>query len=153
MTNVLAPIANRLGKLIRMLSSNQDGDVLNAARAIVRTLDNVGLDVHALAAGIGAPANDKKFSEEEARNIYQHGVAEGRRAAEQEQNSPVFRNVNLNDEPSWHDIACECAAHSARLRDERERKFVNDMVRWTVHGGEPTEKQAKWLRSIYARVR
>ena len=151
MTSVLAPIAGRLGKLIRMLSSNQDGDVLNAARAIVRTLDNAGLDVHTLAANIGG--GDKKFSEEDAREIYQRGVADGRQAAEQEQNAPVFRNVNLNDEPSWHDIACECAAHSARLRDEREGKFVNDMVRWTVHGGEPTEKQAKWLRSIYERVR
>ena len=151
MGNDLASIASKLGKLIRMLSSSQDGEVLGAARAIVRTLANAGLDVHALAAGIGA--NDKKFSEEEAREIYQHGVAEGRRVAEQEQSGPFFRNVNLNDEPSWHDIACECAAHSARLRDEREGKFVNDMVRWTVHGGEPTEKQAKWLRSIYARVR
>ena len=151
MTSVLAPIAGRLGKLIRMLSSNQDGDVLNAARAIVRTLDTAGLDVHALAANIGG--GDKKFSDEDAREIYQRGVADGRQAAEREQNAPVFRNVNLNDEPSWHDIACECAAHGARLRDKRERKFVNDMVRWTVHGGEPTEKQAKWLRSIYARVR
>jgi hypothetical protein len=25
--------------------------------------------------------------------------------------------------------------------------------RWTVPGGEPTERQAKWLRSIYTRVR
>ena len=145
MTSVLAPIAGRLGKLIRMLSSNQDGDVLNAARAIVRTLDNAGLDVHTLAANIGG--SDKKFSEEDAREIYQRGVADGRQAAEHE---PVFRNV---DEPSWHDIARECEARSARLRDERERKFVADMVRWTLQGGEPTKKQAKWLRSIYARGR
>lgn len=64
-----------------------------------------------------------------------------------------FRTVNLNDEPCWHDIACECAAHNAQLHDDRERKFMNDMVRWTVHGGSPTEKQAKWLRPIYARIR
>ena len=151
MGNDLASIASKLGKLIRMLSSSQDGEVLGAARAIVRTLANAGLDVHALAAGIGA--DDKKFSEEEAREIYQHGVAEGRWVAEQERSGPFFRNVNLNDEPSWHDIACECAARGAQLRDDRERKFVSDMVRWTVHGGSPTEKQAKWLRSIYARIR
>ena len=105
MGNDLASIASKLGKLIRMLSSSQDGEVLGAARAIVRTLANAGLDVHALAAGIGA--DDKKFSEEEASEIYQHGVAEGRRVAEQEQSGPFFRNVNLNDEPSWHDIARE----------------------------------------------
>jgi len=27
------------------------------------------------------------------------------------------------------------------------------MMRKTVHGGEPTEKEARWLRFIYARVR
>jgi hypothetical protein len=36
---------------------------------------------------------------------------------------------------------------------EREKQFVKDMVRHTVRGGEPTEKQAGWLRKIYARVR
>jgi hypothetical protein len=38
-------------------------------------------------------------------------------------------------------------------RDEKEKDFVADMVRWTVRGGEPTERQAKRLRSIYTRVR
>ena len=111
MTNVLAPSADKLGKLIR-----------------------------------------KKFSEEEALEIYRRGVADSRRAAESEQSGPFFCNVNLNDEPCWHDIACECAAQNAQLRDDRERKFVNDMVRWTSHGGSSTEKQAKWLRPIYARI-
>ena len=111
MTNVLAPSADKLGKLIR-----------------------------------------KKFSKEEAPEIYQRGVADSWRAAESAQSGPLFRNVNLNDEPCWHD-ACECAAHSAQLHDDRERKFVNDIVRWTVHGGSPTEKQSKWLRPIYARIR
>ena len=54
-------------------------------------------------------------------------------------------------EPSWHEIACECAAHPRSLR-ENERDFVDDMVRWIRARGEPTEKQAKWLRSIYVRV-
>jgi hypothetical protein len=34
-----------------------------------------------------------------------------------------------------------------------EKDFVADMMRWTTRGGQPTEKQAKWLRSIYVRVR
>jgi hypothetical protein len=64
----------------------------------------------------------------------------------------LFHNVNLEEEPSWHEIATECAAHSGRLRNERERRFVRDMKRRLVHGGEPTEAQGKWLRDIYARV-
>jgi hypothetical protein len=29
---------------------------------------------------------------------------------------------------------------------------VLSMCRWTVHGGEPTPRQKKWLRAIYARM-
>jgi hypothetical protein len=54
------------------------------------------------------------------------------------------------DEPTWHEIACTCRDQKP-LRDEREQQFVEDMVRRTVQGGVPTEKQANWLRKIYAR--
>jgi hypothetical protein len=146
MSSSLAPVADKLGKLLRLLSSDRDGEIVGAARAIVRTLDGAGLDIHALADGIGASADSKKkFSEADALEIYQRGVEDGKRAAEF-----WFRSV---DGPTWHEIAGECAAHDECLRDERERQFLRDMVRWTVRGGEPTEKQAHWLRAIYARVR
>ena len=45
----LAPITGKLGKMIRMLASDCDGDVIAAARAIKRTLRSEGLDIHALA--------------------------------------------------------------------------------------------------------
>ena len=142
----LAPVADKLAKLLRLLSSERDGEVVGAARAIVRTLDGAGLDIHALAENLGI--NGKKFSEADALEIYRRGVEDGKRATENE--NVGFHSV---DEPTWHEIACECAAHDRRLRDERERQFVRDMVRRTVRGGEPTEKQAHWLRAIYARVR
>jgi hypothetical protein len=148
----LAPVADKLGQFIRLLTSNRDGEVVASARAIVRTLEGVGADIHDLAESVGAtPANGKKFTEADAREIYERGVAASRRAAEQAQPA-TFRNVDDNDGPPWHAIACECAAHRDRMRDQREKDFVADMVRWT-RGGQPTEKQAKWLRSIYVQVR
>ena len=46
----MTPAANdKLGKLIRMLSSDKDGEVLAAASAIKRTLAAEGSDIHALA--------------------------------------------------------------------------------------------------------
>jgi hypothetical protein len=109
------------------------------------------LDIHAFADSIGH-ANGKKFSEADALEIYQRGVADGRREAENNQDV-TFHNVNAHDEPSWHDIACECAKHPDRMYGEHEKQFVSRMVRKTVRGGEPTEKEARWLRFIYARVR
>lgn len=123
--SALAPIADKLGKLLRLLSSDRDGEVVAAARGIERTLKNAGLDIHALAAAVEGDG---------ARRDAGHSSGSG-------------------DRLSWHAIACECAAKPNRLRDQKERDFVADMVRWTVRGGEPTEKQAKWLRSIYVRAR
>ena len=48
MTN-LTPIADRLGKLLRLSASNRDGEVISAARGLIRTLTNAGTGIHALA--------------------------------------------------------------------------------------------------------
>jgi len=150
MSDALAPIADRVRQLIRLLSSDADGEVLGAARALNRTLKNAKLDIHALADSIGQ-ANGKKFSEADAIEIYRRGVEDGKRKAENNQDV-TFHNVSLHDEPSWHDIACECAKHPNRFYGEHEKQFVQKMIRKTVRGGEPTEKEGSWLRKIYARV-
>ena len=48
--NALTPIAGKLAKLLRMLSSNREPEVLAAAQALCRTLESAGADIHALAA-------------------------------------------------------------------------------------------------------
>jgi hypothetical protein len=116
--STLAPIADKLSKLVRMLTSDHDGEVVAAARSIDRTLRSAGLDIHVLAAA-----------------IERGGVASATPNA-----------------LGWPSVACECAARPERLRSKRERAFVADMVVWTRVRGEPTERQAKWLRSIYLRV-
>jgi hypothetical protein len=48
----LAVVAPRIGQLIRLLGSNQDGEVVAAARALGRTLAGAGEDFHSLADAI-----------------------------------------------------------------------------------------------------
>jgi hypothetical protein len=117
--STLSPIAEKLGKLVRMLTSDHDGEVVAAARSINRALKSAGLDIHVLAA------------------VIEHSG---------------MNNTKPNV-PTWHSVACECAAHPERLQSEKERAFIADMVVWTRLRGEPTERQAQWLRSIYVRVR
>jgi hypothetical protein len=148
-TDPLAPIANKVKAILRMFSSKCEGDVLAAQRALMRLLTSNGCDIHVLADSIGI-ANGRRFSEADAAEIYRRGVEAGRREAELAQGAPAFHDV---EDPSWHTIALECANHAERLRNDRERDFVHDMVCRTVHGGELSEKQANWLRSCYARVR
>lgn len=54
------PTSRRIGQLLRMLSSDQPGEVAAAAQAINKTLASAGLDIHVLAqvaeAGLRLPA-------------------------------------------------------------------------------------------------
>jgi hypothetical protein len=144
----------KLHTLILLLASDQDGEVVAAGRTIVRTLKSIELDIHSLAdrlTGGGKPGNDQKlFTEPQVREIYSRGFEDGRQEAERNRGASAFQSV---DGPTWHEIACACAARPDRLRDAREQEFVEDMVRRLVHGGEPSERQANWLRKIYARRR
>jgi hypothetical protein len=118
MADALAPIADKLKPFIRLLSSDQPGEVIAAARALNRVLKNNGADIHVLADAIGQP--NGKLSKAEMQRLYDAGFEAGKRAAE---NGPMFRNINLDEEPGWNEIARECAAHPGRMKSDREKKL------------------------------
>jgi hypothetical protein len=47
--------AEKAAKLIRLLGSDRDGEVLGAVHALRRTLDSAGHDLHSLAAIVAPP--------------------------------------------------------------------------------------------------
>jgi hypothetical protein len=55
MTTALATIAPTVGKLIRMLGSDREGEVIASAHALRRVLQGAGLDLHDLAQVIEMP--------------------------------------------------------------------------------------------------
>ena len=94
-------------------------------------------------------ANGGKLTDAEMHKLYDAGYRAGMRAVENKQHgSDDFRNVD--GLPNWNEIALFCQRNNDRLR-ENERQFVNDMAARSVWR-EPTEKQAKWLRSIFYRL-
>jgi hypothetical protein len=149
MNDAITPAtANRLAAIIRMMSSDKDGDVLNAGRALNRALKSVGRDIHDLAEVVER-ANGGKLGEAEMRKLYNAGYQAGVLAVESKQHgNGDFRSVD--GLPDWHEIALFCQRNDDRLRPN-EREFVNDMASRSVWR-EPTEKQAKWLRSIFYRL-
>jgi hypothetical protein len=141
--SVSASVAEKISKLLRLLASDSDGEVVAAARALNRTPREGGTDIHALADKVTSRA---KFTEEDAHEIYQRGREDGRHEAER---SGRFTAVV---EPPWLAIAEDCKAR-IRLLGPREQKFVDDMVLWlSTPDSRPTDRQAAWLRSIYVRV-
>lgn len=120
--------AERLKKLLLMLSSDQPGEVVAAARAIGRTLKTDGSDWHDLARQLSAPATAKTRSSEQPRRD----------------------NNNNNDSSNkdWRSLREYCLQHDDQLRP-REREFVSNLGDWR---GNLTEKQHAWLLAIYQRL-
>jgi hypothetical protein len=137
---------------MRLFGSSEEGEVLGATRAALRTLKAAGADIHALADLIKQTGGGKLSAEMKKLYDagYEAGRADGVRTAEAKvpHHADGFRNVN--GIATWHEIARFCQERSARLRGN-ELDFVDGMVGWTLWR-EPTEKQAKWLCSLYARL-
>jgi len=134
----------KIRKLVRLLSSPQDAEVVAAARALLRTLDADGADIHALAEAIGSG----KLSETDMKVLYDHGFQDGKRTAEDN------RPAAFHDLTPWKDMAAEIiASHDADpWLQQRELDFARDMVRWCERR-EPSEKQGKWLHVLWTRAR
>jgi hypothetical protein len=81
MTADLKPISKRLAQCLRLLASDQPGEVWAAAAAIRRTLAAVKLDVNDFANHV---EQAKKFSEEEALELYRRAIEVGRQKAHAE---------------------------------------------------------------------
>jgi hypothetical protein len=157
MTELAAPVRSRLAKFLRLLSSDRDGEVLAAARALVGVLRSAGADVHALAEQIEQPnghgERGGKISDEDMQRLYNAGYEAGLQAAEDKFHAEEEDGfASVNGMPSWHVIARCCQRHQLypRLR-ENEREFVDKMAGQTVWR-EPSEKQQKWLKSIFFKL-
>ena len=56
-----------LGRLIRMLSSTRDGEILNTVRALQSLLNSAGSDIHAIAEHLESPARHQRPDEQDLR--------------------------------------------------------------------------------------
>jgi hypothetical protein len=113
----------RVSKLVLMLSSQHDGEIVSAARALSRTLKSSGADFHDLIAGLTQP------------KLQPHASAHAGASGDE-----------LKD---WREMRKVCLRNPDRLRD-RERQFLEGIGNWV---GDLTPKQFDWLKSIYQRVK
>jgi hypothetical protein len=148
------PAAKRIAKLIRLLASDFDGEVLNAVRRMKQQLVTDGLsfnDIATIIESANGEIAERKYSDGDAEIIFRRGVAKGR--AEETRNRPPDHPPEFYDtdgQPRWNAMAMFCQENHKRLRPG-EQEFVDDMAGNTMWR-QPTAKQAKWLLSIFIRL-
>ena len=136
--STLAPIADKLGKLLRLLASDRDGEVVAAAQRHQAHARQRRTSTSTRWPKASRPAPTRSSPKPTPRRSISAAFDDGRRAAEQDAAGDVSQR---DDEPSWHEIAC--AAPRQRPRPAATTTSANsslDMVRWTVRGGEPTRE-------------
>jgi hypothetical protein len=146
-------VAKRIASLFRLLGSDFEGEVLGAVAAMKRLFTAEGLSFHDIATVVescNGTIEERKYSDADAKVIYERGIEKGRAEGRAEQQLPP-EFFDLNGQPRWSEIALFCQRNIARLRNAREKEFVNDMagkMTWC----EPTERQGKWLFAIFVKL-
>lgn len=123
----LAVVAPKLSKLIPMLATDHDGEVVATVRAIGRTLKGAGLDFHNLVEALCEP-----------RRAYAY--------------APPPPPTPEKEPETWDEIARWCLRRDAGDLTLKERKFVVDMVRRAGMNIKPTDRQMSWLRAIHVKL-
>jgi hypothetical protein len=142
-------VVEKIVAMIRHIASRTN-EAVAAAQLLPKVLQSADADtITAIADRIAQPNG---FDKAAARKIYDAGRADERKKMQSELRGRMFQSVD-DEEPSWFEIAALCRANPQVMYSDNEKNFVSDMCRRLVHGGEPTERQANWLRKIYARVR
>jgi hypothetical protein len=148
----LAPIAGKLANVIRRLASDKDGEVVAAARAMVRTLQGIGADIHDVADRIEHSSNGA-LSEREMQELYDAGVKEGVRRVVQKMRAQATHGAPQGvaiQFPAARDMAMYCYQRIDRL-NEWEHEFVTNMASWTRIKPLSLKQQAH-LEKIYIKL-
>lgn len=122
--NAQIPSAQKIGKLVRLLSTDRDGELLAAGRALQRVLADAGADFHYLASIVEA-----------------HWIAPIVDLSEHKRESKL---------QPWQQQAAEPLNYPEILLGDRELNFLQNMSRARYA---PTKLQEKWLGDIAARRR
>jgi hypothetical protein len=145
-------LAGKLARLVRLLSSDHDHEAAAAMHAFVRVLRTAkaaGADIHALADRIEKPNGDG-LSEIEMRKLFDAGFHAGVQAAERRHNGASDFH-NTDGKPDWCAVALFLQRNKHRLA-ARHHEFIDDMAARTAWEREPTEKQHRYLHSLFFKL-
>jgi hypothetical protein len=131
--------------LLLMLSATQPGEIIAARNMLQKLLQDAGTDIHEFV------GKTNGLSDAEMKKLYDAGYKDGLVAGESKQQVVTVNFHNLDGTPAWEAVAQYCLQHDDGLT-ENEQKFVRDMGVRATWQRAPTEKQERWLRSIFFKL-
>jgi hypothetical protein len=150
MTSKPDKLEHKLASLIRLLLSNHASEVDGAAHALIRVISGAEPEkIHALADRIEKP-NGHDLTEAEMRKIYDTGYRAGVQAAESKLHG-ANDFIGADGKPTWEAVALFLQRNRDRL-DPKHYEFIDDMAARTAWGQEPTERQHKYLHSLFFKL-
>ena len=145
------PFAAKAADLIRRMGSNFDGEILATVGALKRHLATRGLTFTDLGADLEKLATGG-LEEDAITRVFeagrQRGIEEAERARLSEQGAFGLR---ADGSENWEAIALYVQREKARL-DAKHHQFADDMAARMAWGHEPTERQGKYLLSLFRQV-
>jgi hypothetical protein len=137
-------IIAKLGYSIRMLSSDEEGEVLAAARAILRLLASCGADIHVLAERVENGSGMTKQYQEEVRaqikRAHEVGYEKGVRAAE--------ARFRPDGKLEFSEVALFVERRINHLPPDKH-EFIHKMALYARQDIEPSPKQGKFLFDLF----
>src|SRR6266498_553917 len=136
-------VTDRLGNVIRRLSSDQDGEIVASLYAILRLLESCGGDVHALAAQVengGMSEKDREEVRAQIKKAHEVGYEKGVRAAE--------ARFRPDGKLEFSEVALFAERQINRLPPDKH-EFIHKMAFYARQELEPSPKQGKFLFDLF----
>jgi hypothetical protein len=142
----------KIASTLRLLNSDQAGEIVAAVYALKRLLESLGTDLDGLASGFEKILNGggKAITQAEMQKAISDAYAAGIQDAENRLHG-AHDFQNTDGKPAWEAIALFLQHNKNRL-DARHHDFVDDMASRTAFGHEPSEKQHKYLHSLFYKL-
>jgi hypothetical protein len=141
----------RLADLIRRLGTEHDGEAIATVHALKRTLASRDLTFTDLGDGIEKLATGG-LEQEAMQRVFDAGHAKGLAdAGHKHAEREAVHSLRPDGSTDWEAIALACQ-RSKNLLEARHHQFVDDMASRMTWGRQPSEKQAKYLLSLFRQV-
>jgi hypothetical protein len=151
MSTLNEPVAKRISTLVRMFGATEEEAkvaVVKLRRLIAEEKLSFN-DIGTLIENCNGEIEQLKYSDADAKVIFEHGVAKGLAEGARGQAPPEF--YDTDGYARWDEIALFCQRNIDRIHNEWELTFINDMA-GKMLSFLPSEKQAHKLLGIFVRL-